>query len=1166
MSSVAERSTLSPNNIPGDDVSTNRDPGTSRTSITIDSVRPNGKPKTRVKHFVLVMTFNGNEISRTPWDSREGSWNTHLRIWPGNPVHIELHRTPFLSFLAIRETRIAYGTLDCNDFEEAVLSERKVLRLIFGEIRKDITLTHGGYVSDGLPLTFNITVVSSPVEPEPLEPHSDNAATVDGVRAIPQIVVSDDQGQSATLMGVCGTRSANSSSISPTRPPTPHKAELAPPDAHPINVTSDDQGSTTSVKDVYGSQNASASLISLVPTSPPTPSSHLDTISSYSGIAQSAGDNGGKVLTAIKPIADFLDRLVKVHPIAEVTWLVCSSAYKVVLAQHQRDQEIVDLYDEMIEAYECATKEDTLNRVSEISVLFDAMIDQSTDCCMFIANYSSNGYLKRLLGNIDASQKIQFFREAFRQLKTNFNDAQIRMTAVMMQDVSHVLVKLRPRIEYIDRSETLKVLSTKKLRPRTACLPNTRQETLRKVIDWTMQGKESIMWISGVAGCGKSSVMATLHKYLVGLPRSRLAAFIRFDRLELDNPSVFVCTLAHQLAMFDSRIGASVARVVETRPQISDHSSLSEQFRALVHGPLIVENAIRDEGPIVVLVDGFDECMEESEGSDYFQQLLALLSDPKTFEDFPFLRFIVASRPESPIHHKFHGQKHIHHFPLDITSDEASADIHYYLSLQFERLCERNPEFRRVCTPTDIHSLSKRASGLFIWAVTVFRFLRTHPTEKRLREVLALTPPRDAVTALTDLYTTILSFLFKESRAVRELVCAVFGFVLALKALRSDLHPEHPTDPSLTPLVLSGLLSNTGYDVNAENILPFLSKLASIIPGDLGHDQPIIFLHKSFDDFLLDPERSKDYHINPSEWERRFAGACVSTVHLNILRAEPEYGSAFRFANYYWLITSIKVSNGINDVPYVMDMLSRHLLRWLYFVRVDTAERLPKNGLDLDQDLRNILMICRDGMDWQLMSIRTVEGLKLKSGSISDIRVARSPEEQKETITQHVMEYKELLKQLKELFAFLSRDLSLTELFQTFFHFLCHQSCSSPLYKLYVPQFIQWANGSASFEQINRDPQLWRLPTYQDEIVYQDIEVVGFQPNVPECFGCDCYRYSGSSAGHQEWEDEGCHTNHRTNPIQSLKRRLDEYDDWEFDRGEIAIDESGSVFWRKLKD
>ena len=66
-----------------------------------------------------------------------------------------------------------------------------------------------------------------------------------------------------------------------------------------------------------------------------------------------------------------------------------------VIAQHERDQQVVDLFDEMRLVYESATEEDKLNEMDKFSTLFDAMIKHSTDCCMFISSYSSGGYFSK---------------------------------------------------------------------------------------------------------------------------------------------------------------------------------------------------------------------------------------------------------------------------------------------------------------------------------------------------------------------------------------------------------------------------------------------------------------------------------------------------------------------------------------------------------------------------------------------------------------------------------------------------------------------------------------------------------------------------------------------------------------------------------------------------
>ncbi|KAF9258405.1 hypothetical protein L218DRAFT_845325, partial [Marasmius fiardii PR-910] len=80
----------------------------------------------------------------------------------------------------------------------------------------------------------------------------------------------------------------------------------------------------------------------------------------------------------------------------------------------------------------------------------------------------------------------------------------------------------------------------------------TRQSTLSRITHWIFEGKESILWLSGVAGCGKSSVMATLNNQLINMGCSScLATFICFDCFDFSDPSLFAQALPHQLALFD---------------------------------------------------------------------------------------------------------------------------------------------------------------------------------------------------------------------------------------------------------------------------------------------------------------------------------------------------------------------------------------------------------------------------------------------------------------------------------------------------------------------------------------------------------------------------------------------------------------------------------------
>ncbi|KAL0569272.1 hypothetical protein V5O48_012701 [Marasmius crinis-equi] len=150
--------------------------------------------------------------------------------------------------------------------------------------------------------------------------------------------------------------------------------------------------------------------------------------------------------------------------------------------------------------------------------------------------------------------------------------------------------------------------------------------------------------------------MATLHDQLKTMGcNSHLAAYICFRHSHFESPLKFVQALIYQLAQFDNGLGAVIAQAMEDDGILS--LPLSYQLQVLVIQPLKKwKDKVKEQIQIVVLIDDLDKCMEEAGGSKAFHELLALLShlaSHGTFCSFPFLRFIVASRPEEPIRAAF---------------------------------------------------------------------------------------------------------------------------------------------------------------------------------------------------------------------------------------------------------------------------------------------------------------------------------------------------------------------------------------------------------------------------------------------------------------------------------------------------------------------------------
>src|SRR5882762_8838366 len=99
---------------------------------------------------------------------------------------------------------------------------------------------------------------------------------------------------------------------------------------------------------------------------------------------------------------------------------------------------------------------------------------------------------------------------------------------------------------------------------RTECLPNTRKEILKFIVDWANDPtcEQRMLWVYGLAGSGKSTLSTTIAN--IFRDSGQLGAFLFFDRdvTERSDPMRVVKTLAHQLATFDPSIRAAIRTAV----------------------------------------------------------------------------------------------------------------------------------------------------------------------------------------------------------------------------------------------------------------------------------------------------------------------------------------------------------------------------------------------------------------------------------------------------------------------------------------------------------------------------------------------------------------------------------------------------------------------------
>ncbi|KAK0430588.1 hypothetical protein EV421DRAFT_1721367 [Armillaria borealis] len=310
--------------------------------------------------------------------------------------------------------------------------------------------------------------------------------------------------------------------------------------------------------------------------------------------------------------------------------------------------------------------------------------------------------------------------------------------------------------------------------------------------------------------------------------RSRLAAFIRYDRTEYQDSSELIVSIAYSLGMFDQRIGDAIVKALDISHAVVQMpaSESRSQFRLLLQQPLETIQELEDEGPLAIIIDGLDE-------SDVSKELLEVLADGFG-PTLPFMCLIISSRPEEKISSVFKNCQHLHRYPLDTSSAEVKHDIRHYIQQRFASI-EDKTVWRKYNEQDVVTQLAERASRLFIWAATVCSFLCSFPSLRRLEALLKTTIPADAIEALTILYQTaldtIVSEVYGSKDDIRLCIHAVLGVLIVQKS--------NMTVPMLSELVLQE------GDPSAQLIV---AKLGSVVQERSGS---LELIHKSFDDFGL---------------------------------------------------------------------------------------------------------------------------------------------------------------------------------------------------------------------------------------------------------------------------------------------------------------------------
>jgi hypothetical protein len=188
-----------------------------------------------------------------------------------------------------------------------------------------------------------------------------------------------------------------------------------------------------------------------------------------------------------------------------------------------------------------------------------------------------------------------------------------------------------------------------------------------------------------------------------------------------------------------------------------------------------------------------------------------------------------------------------------------------------------------------LDNLVDKSSGQFIFPATVLKFVddpNDRPTDRldiivsMIRVISPSAIAQKPLAALDQLYSQILSMSSDIQRTL-DIVGAHIAFQESTSVLHKECKIFHGASLGIAEKLL-GLRPGDGRQA-----LRMIHSLVHINHDYHEEEEEIKFHHKSFIDYLLDPSRSSEFHIDMKKMNARLALACLHTMQTFSLQSKP---------------------------------------------------------------------------------------------------------------------------------------------------------------------------------------------------------------------------------------------------------------------------------------
>ncbi|KAF7770787.1 hypothetical protein Agabi119p4_6761 [Agaricus bisporus var. burnettii] len=392
--------------------------------------------------------------------------------------------------------------------------------------------------------------------------------------------------------------------------------------------------------------------------------------------------------------------------------------------------------------------------------------------------------------------------------------------------------------------------------PPPKCHPGTRSKIRDKLMNW-LCGDDlgwKMLWLRGFAGTGKSAVAQSFAESCDD--GEMLGGSYFFSRTTGRNKlKTVVPTIVYQLSICIPEYHSLVERQLAKNPLLLRNSP-PVQFRKLIVEPFATLQRQCSLKPVVVILDGLDEC----EGEDAQLEILEMITNSlRTNPDLP-LRWLIISRPEAHLKDAFLKLTNCGREELIIDA-ECRDDVEKYTR---ERISQIKDRFQKLIAPgwppeNQVVELLEAVSGLFVLASTCLNYIGD-PEEadphsqlddlltflRRSQEILS----RNPLAALDLLYSRILE-------NISPIVFETSWRIMAHMSHKGKIDERDHLNSARTLCNFLRLEQRAFYKA--------LRGLHSVLivpdPDDATRFQ-VKFHHASFQDFLLDRNRCGRFVID----------------------------------------------------------------------------------------------------------------------------------------------------------------------------------------------------------------------------------------------------------------------------------------------------------------